>query len=310
MPSFASPDRLLLLAAVLALAVGFAARAAARRRLVHRWAQAPLLASSAPRRPARLRSLTTALLLTSLALMTAAYAGPTVEREVQRERARVVLAVDTSASMLADDVEPDRFTAAKRAATAFVAGLPEGFEVALVGFAGTATVVVPATRDSDVVTRALDGLAVSGGTSLGDAVLTSITAAATRPEGVPATIVLLADGGSTVGTPVQQAIEAAVEADIPVTTIAYGTPGGVVVSDGRRFEVPVDQPALAAVAEGTGGQAYTAATGEQLLEVYDSIRARLSTAVEEQDVSAHVAGAALLLLAGACACWGLARGGV
>jgi Ca-activated chloride channel family protein len=219
--------------------------------------------------------------------------------EVARERALVVVALDTSASMLAQDVAPDRWTAAKRAATDFVRALPEGFDVALVGFAGTASGVVPATQDPDEVTRALERLELSGGTALGDAVLASLSASAARPAEVPAAVVLLADGGSTVGTPLELAVAAAQDAEIAITTIAYGTADGVVVADGRRYEVPVDEPVLAELAEDTGGRAYTAATGEELEAVYASIRGRLVTSQEEQDVSAWAAGAALLLLTGA-----------
>lgn len=296
---FAHPSRLLVLVVVAALAAAYVVLQLRRGRLQRAWSQDALRASSTPRPPGPLRHVAAVLLLGALVAMTTAFAGPQAEVEVERERALVVVAVDTSASMLAEDVAPDRWTAAKQAATAFVAELPEGFDVALVGFAGTAAVVVPATQDGSEVTRAIERLQLSGGTALGDAVLTSLSAASARPEGVPAAIVLLADGGSTVGTPLEQAVAAAAEAEIPVTTIAYGTPEGVVVQDGQVFEVPVDAPVLAELADGTGGQAYTAATGSELTQVYDSIRGRLATTTEEQDVSAVVAGVGLLLLAGA-----------
>ena len=296
---FAHPSRLLVLAVVAALAVAYVVLQARRGRVEQAWSEDALSASTAPHRPGRLRHVPAGLLLAALLSMTVAYAGPQAEVEVERERALVVVALDTSASMLAEDVAPDRFTAAKQAAVDFVADLPRGFDVALVAFAGNAAVVVPATPDADEVTRAIERLDLAGGTALGDAVLASLNAATLRPAGVPAAIVLLADGGSTVGTPVQVGVEAAAEAEIPVTTIAYGTPDGVVIADGRRFEVPVDEPVLARIAEGTGGQAYTAATADQLQEVYGSIRGRLATTVEEQDVSARVAGLALLLLAAA-----------
>ena len=295
----AHPGRLLVLVVVAALAVAYVVLQARRGRVEQAWSEDALRGSTAPRRPGRLRHVPAVLLLASLLAMSAAYAGPQAEVEVERERALVVVALDTSASMLAEDVAPDRFTAAKQAATDFVAALPKGFDVALVSFAGTASVVVPATPDADEVTRAIERLDLAGGTALGDAVLSSLNAASLRPAGVPAAIVLLADGGSTVGTPVQVAVASAAEAEVPVTTIAYGTPDGVVVADGQRFAVPVDRPVLEEIADGTGGQAYTAATAGQLQEVYGSIRARLATTVEEQDVSARVAGVALLLLAAA-----------
>ena len=298
---FAHPERLLALVAVAALAAAYLVLQLRRRHLAATWADASMLASSTPHRPGPLRHVAAVLLVAALTAMTTAFAGPQAEVEVARERALVVVAVDTSASMLAEDVAPDRWTAAKQAATAFVQDLPEGFDVALVAFAGTAAVVVPATDDGSEVTRAIERLQLSGGTALGDAVLASLAAASVRPAEVPAAVVLLADGGSTVGTPLEQAVAAATEAEVPVTTIAYGTPDGVVVQDGRRFEVPVDEPVLAGLAEDTGGQAYTAATSDQLSEVYDSIRGRLSTTTEEQDVSARFAGLGLLLLAGAAA---------
>lgn len=300
MPSdFTSPVRLLLLAVVLGLAAAYVVLQLRRRRTEQAWADPAMAASVATRRPGVAKHLAPVLLLAALVAMTTGFAGPVDQVEVERERALVVLALDTSASMLAEDVAPDRFTAAKAAATAFVDGLPDGFDVALVSFAGTASVVVPATDDSDQVTRAIADLDLAGGTALGDALLSAVAAASVRPAGVPASVVMLADGGSTVGTPVERGVAAAQDAELPVHTIAYGTPEGVVVSDGRVFEVPVDEPALADIAEQTDGRAYTAATAGELDEVYASIRGTLSTTIEEQDVSARFAGAGLALLTAA-----------
>lgn len=300
MPSaFTSPVRLLLLVVVVGLAVAYVALQLRRHLTERAWADPAMHASLVTARPGPLRHAGPLLLLAALAAMTAGFAGPVDEVEVQRERALVVLALDTSASMLAEDVAPDRFTAAKQAATGFVEGLPEGFDVALVSFAGTASVVVPATEDSDRVTRAIADLELAGGTALGDALLSAVAAASVRPDGVPATVVMLADGGSTAGTPVERGVAAALDGELPVHTIAYGTPEGVVVSDGRVFEVPVDEAALAEIAEQTDGRAYTAATAGELDEVYDTIRGAISTVVEEQDVSARFAGVGLALLAAA-----------
>lgn len=300
MPSdFTSPVRLLLLAVVAGLAAAYVVLQLRRGRTERAWADPALAASVATRGAGVAKHLAPLLLLAALVAMITGFAGPVDEVEVERERALVVLALDTSASMLAEDVAPDRFTAAKEAAAAFVDGLPDGFDVALVSFAGTASVVVPATDDSDEVTRAIANLDLAGGTALGDALLSAVAAASVRPPGVPASVVMLADGGSTVGTPVERGVAAALDAELPVHTIAYGTPEGVVVSDGRVFEVPVDEPALADIAEQTDGRAYTAATAGELDEVYDSIRGTLSTTIEEQDVSARFAGVGLALLAAA-----------
>lgn len=300
MPSdFTDPARLLLLAVVAGLAVAYVVLQLRRRRLARAWADPALAASTAHGRPGVIRHLAPLLLLAALVAMTTGFAGPVDDVEVERERATIVVALDTSASMLAEDVAPDRFTAAKRAVTDFVAALPEGFDVALVGFAGRATVLVPATEDASEVTRALEQVELSGGTALGDALVASVTAASARPGEVPAAIVMLADGDSTTGAPTIRGIRAADDAGIPVHTIAYGTPAGFVVLNGTTYRVPVDEAVLANISDQTGGQAYTAATADQLDRVYESIRGRLATTVEEQDISQRFAGIGLLLLGAA-----------
>lgn len=300
--SFDAPERLLLLLVVAALVAAHVVQRRRARDPERAWASEALLPSVAPRRPGAWRHVPPALLALSLVGATTAFALPRAEQEVSRERATVVVALDTSTSMLAEDVAPDRFTAAKAAATGFVEGLPEGFDVALVGFHGTASLRVAPTRDHDAVVRAIAALELSGGTALGDAVQTSLDALATPQAEAVGAVVLLADGGSTAGTPLPDALARAAEAGVPVSTIAYGTADGVVVTDdGRRFEVPVDEQVLADVAEATGGEAYTAATADELDAVYGSIRTRLSTSVERVDVSAPVVGLALLALAAGAA---------
>ncbi len=294
--SFDHPARLLLLVVVVGLLGVYAVLQVRKRSVQRSWADDALLASVAPRRPGWSRHLPAAVLALSLAAMTTAYAGPREPAQVQRERATVVVALDTSSSMLAQDVAPDRFTAAKASAARFIEDLPDTFDVALVTFHGTATLQVPPTRDHALVTAAISRLELSGGTALGDAILASLQALSTGGSQAVGAVVLLADGGSTAGSPLPDAVQQAVDAGVPISTIAYGTPDGIVVADGRTFEVPVDEASLAAVSEATGGQTYLAATAGQLSDVYANIRTRLSTVTVQQDVSAPIAGVGLLLL--------------
>ncbi len=298
--SFDHPLRLLLLLAVAGLAVAVAVRATHRQSVERRWSAQALAASVAPRRPGWSRRLSALLVLSALVPLTVAFAGPREVREVQRERATVVVALDTSASMLARDVAPDRFTAAQAAATRFVDGLPDSFDVALVSFAGTAALRVAPTGNHRAVTDAIARLQLAGGTALGDAVLTSLSALRGPGGQAVGAVVVLADGGNTTGSPLPRAVAQAADAGVQISTIAFGTPAGEAESAGRIVPVPVDTATLAGLAADTGGRAYAAETAGELREAYDSIGTRLSTTSENQDVAAPLVGLALaLLLAGA-----------
>lgn len=294
--SFDAPERLLLLLAVVALVAAYVVQQVRGRSRRRAWTSDALLASSAPRRPGPLRHVVAGLLALGLTALTTAFAEPHAEREVRRAQATVVIALDASSSMLAKDVPPDRFTAAKAAASGFVEQLPDGFDVGLVTFNASATLRVPPTRQHDLVVSSLDALELQGGTALGDAVQTSLDALSSGGGDAIGAIVLLADGGSTGGSPVPDAVERAAAAGVPVSTIAYGTEQGVLDSATGPIPVPADDQVLADIAEGTEGRAYTAATADELVEVLDGIRSRLSTRVERTDVSSDLVGVALLLL--------------
>jgi hypothetical protein len=204
---FLSPGRLWLLLLVAALAVAYVVQQRRKPAYALRFSELDLLASVLPRSAAWKRHVPAVLVLLALTALTTAFARPTGEVEVPRERATVVVALDVSLSMLADDVSPDRITAAKRSAADFVEGLPDRFDVGLVSFSGRAGVVVPPTRDHTAVAAAVQGLELDEATAIGDAVLASLqavssVAVAPGEEPPPARIVLLSDGTNTAGRPV------------------------------------------------------------------------------------------------------------
>jgi Ca-activated chloride channel family protein len=242
-------------------------------------------------------------LLVSMGLLVVAFARPVDEVRVPRERATIVLAVDVSLSMQATDVSPTRLAAAQSAAGSFVGGLPARLNVGLVTFSGSGRVVVPPTTEHGRVVQALGSLQLSEYTAIGEAIFTSLDAVRQAPADpddpdapVPAAIVLLSDGETTVGRPDSDGVAAAVEAGIPVSTIAFGTPDGAVEIGGITQPVPVDEASLREIADGTGGRAYTAETADELAEVYADIGTDVGFTVEEQEVSARWAGIALLAL--------------
>ena len=301
---FAAPGRLWLLLGVLVLAALHVWRPRRRSRYAVRFPELDLLLSVVPRRTRWVRHVPAALLLLALTGTTAAWAEPTAEVSVPRERATVVVTLDVSASMMATDVSPDRISAAKEAAQAFVDRLPDTFDVGLVSFSGTASIVVPPTTDHASVQSAIASLQLGPSTAIGEAVLASLQAVQSANDGgvpAPARSVLLSDGANTAGRPISAAVDQASAAGVPVSTIAYGTQEGTVVVQGQVIPVPVDGPALAGLAEATGGQAYAAESGEELSGVYADIGAQVGTTQERRDVSAGAAGLALLAALGACA---------
>jgi Ca-activated chloride channel family protein len=208
-----------------------------------------------------------ALVALGLGALLLALARPEVERSLVTERATVILVVDTSRSMQAEDVEPTRLGAAQEALRTFLDNAPDDLRVGLVVFAGEAQVGTPPTKDHALVEAAItdiDQFLVFGGTAIGDALQTAVllgrsitdlvpdadgqTAApapgpprslaqSTDPatpsdceEGQsPVSILFLSDGAQTRGLlqPLEGA-QLAKDACFPVYTIALGTPDGVI----------------------------------------------------------------------------------
>ncbi|MBA2436906.1 MAG: VWA domain-containing protein [Acidimicrobiia bacterium] len=310
--SFLAANRLLLLIVVALVAAAYVVlQVRGRQRYAVRFTNLALLTSVAPKRPGWRRHVPAALLVASLVGMVVSLARPARAELVPRERATIILAIDVSISMDATDVRPSRLTSAKAAATSFTEVLPDSINLGLVAFAGSARVVVPPTTERVPVTEAIDRLELAESTAIGDAILTSLEAIESVPEAVdgqpvPAHILLLSDGETQVGTPNELAVEAARQAEVPVTTIAFGTPEGIITYQGQTIPVAVDETALAAIAEATGGSFFEAATTEELTSVYQDIGSSIGFETEQREVGSWFTGAAFafaLLAAGTSLVW-------
>jgi Ca-activated chloride channel family protein len=230
------------------------------------------------------------LMLLGLAFAVVATARP-VDRSTENvsSEGRILVLFDVSLSMMADDVDPDRFVAAQEAARNFVAEVDDGVEVGLVSFSGTVNVEVDPTLDRAAMDRGIDNLELAESTAIGEAL-----AAGTRllvnsadpeadPDQAPGVMVLLSDGETTVGRPTEEGAQDAAAAGIPVYTIAFGTEDGQIVdpASGDVVPVPVRPEDLALVAETTGGEAFEARTGDELASAYDQIAESLGTTIGE-----------------------------
>lgn len=309
---FASPHRLWLLVAAVLLLAGYAGMAVVRRRRAGRFAVPAMLGRLTAGRPGRWRHVLPILFIGAVALASLGAAQPTVPGEETREQATIIIAIDTSDSMNATDVRPSRLDAAVEAARGFVSDLPPGYDVGLVTAGASPTVEVAPTVDHGEVLDALGRLETAPGTALGDAIATALNmvprpadAAATddgadadADAGEPraARIVLLSDGVTTTGRPDAEAIAAAEAAGVPVSTIAFGTDDATVVSQGQVVEVPVDASALEAIAEGTGGTFFEAASRAELASIYDQIDAEVTVVAGRRDIAEWFAGGAIALL--------------
>lgn len=304
--TFLAPARLWLLAVVALMAVVYVAVQFRRSTYAVRFSNLDLLDKVAPKRPGWRRHVVAGAYLLALGVLVVAVAQPQGEERVPKERATIILAIDTSLSMQATDVSPTRIDSAKVAATKFVKSIPTKLQLGLVAFNGNTKLLVPPTTDRASVTRAINALKLDEGTAIGDAVKTSLDAieAVPKDEGgnrAPAVIVLLSDGKTTIGTETADAIPDATAAKVPVFTIAYGTPDGYVdVDDGsgvtQRVNVPVDQEALDNLATSTGGESFAAASGSDLTKVYEKLGSAIGYDVEKRDVTWKVLFAGLVML--------------
>jgi Ca-activated chloride channel homolog len=245
---FERPLLLLTLLALLA-AVALTWWLLRRRRTQYavRFTNLEVLAAVAAGRSAWRRFIPPAIFVAALALLGIALARPHVDRTVAKERAMVILVVDTSRSMQAEDVKPTRLAAAQDAMRRFVEKAPKRLRIGFVVFAGEPQVATPPTDDHALVREAIDEIGqfqTFGGTAIGDALAAAVELAqesladerqtialrAASPaddNASLASILFLSDGAQTRGVlaPFEGA-ERAKAARIPVYTVALGTPEG------------------------------------------------------------------------------------
>jgi Ca-activated chloride channel family protein len=296
---FATPWFFVFLLAVLGIAVSYVVVLRARRRLVLRFANMELLQKVAPDKPRkRWRHVPAALLVAALALLTTAMAGPTHDVRVPRNRAVVMLVIDVSESMIAPDVAPTRIEAAKQAGKQFADGLTPGINLGLVEFAANATMLMAPTTDRGAVDRAIDTLQAQPRTATGEGIFTALQAIATVGAVLgggdgppPAHIVLESDGKETVPADPDDprgafsAARAAKDQQVGISTIAFGTPDGVINYDGQQIPVPVDDQTLQKICQITGGQAFHAGSLEQLSSVYSNLQQQIGYQIVKGDAS-------------------------
>jgi Ca-activated chloride channel family protein len=307
--SYDEPFRLWFLVGVIALAAIYIVLQWRRQQYAVRFTNMALLEAVAPKRPGWRRHAAALAFLLAIATLVIAFAKPTHDEKVPRERATVVVAIDTSLSMEADDITPNRIDAVKSAATSFVNQLPPKINLGIVSFDGNARLVVSPTTDRAKARNAIDKLDLHEGTAIGEAIFTSLDAIKQTVtvddsgQKIPARIVLMSDGKTTVGRSNDEAAVAAAQAKVPISTIAFGTDHGVITvpESPDPIPVPVDKDALQTIAEQTNGSFFTAASARELQKVYSDIGSSIGFDLEPREITTWFVGAALLFLLGTAA---------
>ena len=146
----------------------------ARRREKNAFRYLPLLTGGRPGKMGWRRHLPPALLLLALIVLILASARPAATITLAARRGTIILAMDVSGSMRADDVHPTRITAAQVAAKAFVNDRPTKVKIGIVAFSGAAFLVQSPTDDNVALNQAIDSLMPERMTAIGSAVLTSM----------------------------------------------------------------------------------------------------------------------------------------
>ncbi|MGH7911347.1 MAG: VWA domain-containing protein [Candidatus Dormibacteraceae bacterium] len=297
--TFLSPAWLWLFLLLAGLIAVYAVQQLLRRRYAVRFSTVGLLRSVAPRRPGWRRHLAAALMFFCLGSGVVALARPAGLVKVPTQVGTVMVAIDVSLSMQSTDIKPTRLKAAESAATDFVNNLPPSFNVGLVSFSGIASVLVPPTKQHQLVVQGISELQLADSTAIGDGIVASLQAirllkGENGGKPPPAALVLLSDGATNMGTPNDQAAADAKAQGVPVSTVALGTPEGTVTIDGQTTPVPVDGPALQRIAQQTGGEYFRSTSAQQLHEIYSHLRQQLGFKIEPQELTAYFIGLAVL----------------
>jgi len=309
-------DPVLLAAGLLVAAIlAWAALAAARRR-----AAALAAAGVAPKSPGPHRLSGVWFTIAGVAVLAIAVAGPAASVPVSHASGTVILAMDVSGSMAAADVSPSRLAAAKKAALSFIDAQPDSVDIGVVAFQQGGLEAALPTADHATAEAAVRRLAAGGGTSLGDAVLASLSAITRRtvtigPDGSApdlgywpsATIVLFSDGqdeaGAAGGTDAgaDAAASVAEKAGVHIDTVGVGTTAGTTVDvDGYHLFTALDPAALTAISQATGGTYHPASDASELDGIASSINLRLTITDQPLPLAgAFIALALALLAAGA-----------
>ena len=343
--SFVWPKMLWLLALLPLLVLLYLWVLKRKRKTTVRLASVSIAKLAAGARPGWRRHVPPLLLLLAMTTLLLAVARPTATLTLPLAERTIILAMDVSGSMRAEDVKPNRLVASQEAAKAFVNNLPREVRVGVVSFAGTAAVVQAPTDSREDVLKAIDRFQLQRGTATGSGVILSLATLfpddgieiqhVTGQRNFPgnsnnsiakkeprtftpvapgsyssAAIIMLTDGQRTTGPDPLDAAKMAAERGIRVYTVGIGTTSGEIIGfEGWSMRVRLDEETLKNISVLTHGEYFYAGTAEDLKKVYESLSSRMVVERKETEITALFAalGALLAALAAGLSLWWFGR---
>jgi Ca-activated chloride channel homolog len=267
------------------------------------------------------------LMLLAITVLLLAAARPMAVIRLPLAERTIMLAMDVSGSMRAEDVKPNRLKASQDAAKAFIAALPRDVRVGIVSFAGTAAVVQAPTHSREDLVAAIDRFQLQRGTATGSGIVLSLATLfpdhgieishitgqrnmprmlgdAPKKDFTPvepgsynsAAIIMLTDGQRTTGPDPLEAAKMSAERGVRVYTVGVGTTSGEIIGfEGWSMRVRLDEETLKNVSVLTHGQYFYAGTAQDLMKVYESLSAKLVVERKETEISGLFAALGALL---------------
>ncbi len=327
--TFQWPDLLWTLALLPLLVLLYVWLLRRRRKSTVRLASVAIARQALGRGPGWRRHVPPLLMLMALAALLVATARPMAKITLPLSQRTIILAMDVSGSMRAEDVLPNRLVASQEAAKTFVQQLPRDARVGIVAFAGTAAVVQAPTTSREDVVAAIDRFQLQRATATGSAIILSLAtlfpehdieishitgqrkfpgkAIGDDPPKVEftpvepgsygsAAIIMLTDGQRTTGPDPLEAAKMAAERGVRVYTVGVGTKEGEIIGfEGWSMRVRLDEDTLKQVSTMTLGDYYYAGTAEDLKKVYESLSSKMVVERKEVEVSALFAALGALL---------------
>lgn len=242
------------------------------------------------------------IFLLGLTVLLFSTARPEMVLALPRIEGTVILTIDVSASMGADDFEPTRMQAAKSAAKGFVMGQPSTVQIGVVSFSDGGLVVQVPTDDREAILATIDRLVPQSGTSIGQGILVSLSALGNLEPvsgGVfaPALILMLTDGENTTRPDPLEAAQFAIERGVRIYTVGVGSATGATMQiDGFQIFTRLDEELLQNIAQLTEAEYFNAENEADLTAIYENVDLQFIVKPKKMEITSILAGLSMIVL--------------